>query len=62
MVTLVTVGSTLIAFDDVEAIKTKVSYTKKNRLLRYYAWQVSLDYDWVLSRGRAFLKFNCMII
>ncbi|PON67958.1 1,4-alpha-glucan-branching enzyme [Parasponia andersonii] len=56
VVNSVTVGSTWIAFDDVEAIKTKVSYAKKNRLLGYYAWQVSSDDNSILSRAGTFIK------
>ncbi|XP_040996247.1 putative cysteine-rich receptor-like protein kinase 35 [Juglans microcarpa x Juglans regia] len=43
------VGSTFISFDDVEAIKNKVSYAKEMGLLGYYAMHVANDVDWVLS-------------
>ncbi|PNX77054.1 G-type lectin S-receptor-like serine/threonine-protein kinase, partial [Trifolium pratense] len=40
-----------INFDDVEAIKEKVSYAKKNGLLGYNVFQVGNDYNWVLSKA-----------
>ncbi|KAI9200945.1 hypothetical protein LWI28_015521 [Acer negundo] len=40
-----------IAFDDVEAIRAKVSYAKEKGLLGYNVWPVSNDADWVLSRA-----------
>ncbi|KAK9274722.1 hypothetical protein L1049_021973 [Liquidambar formosana] len=43
------IGSTWIVFDDVEAIKAKVSYAMEKRLLGYNVWQVTNDDDWVLS-------------
>ncbi|XP_054791720.1 class V chitinase-like [Prosopis cineraria] len=47
-------GSTWIGFDDVEAIKIKVSYAKEKKLLGYAAWQVSDDDNWLLSRAGNF--------
>ncbi|XP_024638000.2 cysteine-rich receptor-like protein kinase 19 isoform X2 [Medicago truncatula] len=44
-----TVESTWVNFDDVEAIKEKVSYAKKNGLLGYSVFQVGSDDNWVLS-------------
>lgn len=42
--------SVWIGYDDVEAVRTKVSYAKEMRLLGYYVWQVPNDDDnWVLS-------------
>ncbi|XP_044488845.1 cysteine-rich receptor-like protein kinase 10 [Mangifera indica] len=46
-------GTTWIGFDDVEAIRAKVSYAKEKRLLGYYVWQVSYDFNWVLSKTAA---------
>ncbi|GMN69181.1 hypothetical protein TIFTF001_038232 [Ficus carica] len=43
------VGSTWIGFDDVEAVKVKVSYAKQNNLLGYYAWHLANDDNWELS-------------
>jgi len=44
-----TVGSAWVGFDDVEVVKTKVSYAKQKKLLGYYVWQVSHDDNWELS-------------
>ncbi|KAL5772825.1 hypothetical protein ACOSP7_012440 [Xanthoceras sorbifolium] len=46
-------GTYWICFDDVEAIRTKVSYAKKRGLLGYHAWQVSFDDNWILSQAAA---------
>ncbi|KAE8678701.1 G-type lectin S-receptor-like serine/threonine-protein kinase [Hibiscus syriacus] len=40
-----------ISFDDVEAIKAKVSYAKVKGLLGYYAFQLSSDDNWLLSEA-----------
>ncbi|KAL6223764.1 hypothetical protein ACLB2K_002622 [Fragaria x ananassa] len=48
-----TIGSSWFNFDDVEAIKTKVSYAKEMGLLGYNVFQVGNDDDWVLSRAAA---------
>ncbi|KAJ0030084.1 hypothetical protein Pint_14768 [Pistacia integerrima] len=45
-----TKGTTWIGFDDVEAIRTKVTYAKEKKLLGYFVWQVSYDVNWVLSK------------
>ncbi|XP_054805958.1 class V chitinase-like isoform X2 [Prosopis cineraria] len=42
-------GSTWIGFDDVEAIKIKVSNAKEKKLLGYASWQVSDNDNWLLS-------------
>ncbi|XP_010455400.1 PREDICTED: chitotriosidase-1-like [Camelina sativa] len=44
-------GTTLIMYDDIESIVTKVRYTKKNGLLGYFAWNVGADDDSYLSRA-----------
>ncbi|KAJ0045366.1 hypothetical protein Pint_05398 [Pistacia integerrima] len=46
-------GTTWIGFDDVEAIRAKVSYAKEKKLLGYFVWQVSYDVSWVLSKTAA---------
>ncbi|KAL6226169.1 hypothetical protein ACLB2K_000132 [Fragaria x ananassa] len=51
VVNFCTIGSIWINFDDVEAIKTKVSYAKEMGLLGYNVFQVSNDDNWVLSRA-----------
>ncbi|XP_058215475.1 uncharacterized protein LOC131326638 [Rhododendron vialii] len=44
-------GSVWIGYDDVEAIRTKVSYAREKGLLGYKVWQVSNDDNWVLSKA-----------
>ncbi|XP_050870528.1 cysteine-rich receptor-like protein kinase 10 isoform X2 [Lathyrus oleraceus] len=44
-------STTWVNFDDVEAIKEKVSYAKKNGLLGYNVFQVGNDENWVLSKA-----------
>ncbi|XP_073227044.1 uncharacterized protein [Cicer arietinum] len=44
-------STTWVNFDDVEAVKEKVSYAKKNGLLGYNVFQVGNDDNWVLSRA-----------
>ncbi|CAI8610483.1 unnamed protein product [Vicia faba] len=44
-------STTWVNFDDVEAIKEKVSYVKKNGLLGYNVFQVGNDENWVLSKA-----------
>ncbi|KAK7291979.1 hypothetical protein RIF29_07570 [Crotalaria pallida] len=44
-------STTWVNFDDVEAIKAKVYYAKKNGLLGYSVFQVGNDDNWVLSRA-----------
>ncbi|XP_050374853.1 putative cysteine-rich receptor-like protein kinase 20 [Argentina anserina] len=48
-----TIGSSWINFDDVEAIRVKVSFAKKMGLLGYSVFQVGNDDNWVLSRAAA---------
>ncbi|XP_054806482.1 class V chitinase-like isoform X2 [Prosopis cineraria] len=45
------VASTWINFDDVEAIRAKVSYAKRNGLLGYIVFQVANDDNWILSKA-----------
>nr|POE66303.1 g-type lectin s-receptor-like serine/threonine-protein kinase [Quercus suber] len=44
-----TVGSTWIGFDDVEAVRMKVSYAREKKLLGYVVWQIPYDDNWALS-------------
>ncbi|XP_031254480.1 G-type lectin S-receptor-like serine/threonine-protein kinase At1g11410 isoform X2 [Pistacia vera] len=53
-----TKGTTWIGFDDVEAIRAKVSYAKEKKLLGYFVWQVSYDVNWVLSKTAAGVDIN----
>ncbi|XP_044488839.1 cysteine-rich receptor-like protein kinase 10 [Mangifera indica] len=46
-------GTTWIGFDDVEAIRTKVSYAKEKKLLGYFVWEVAFDFNWALSKTAA---------
>ncbi|KAK4856692.1 hypothetical protein QYF36_020161 [Acer negundo] len=48
-----TIGTSWIGFDDVEAIRAKVSYAKEKGLLGYHVWTVSYDDNWVLSQASA---------
>ncbi|MCI24631.1 G-type lectin S-receptor-like serine/threonine-protein kinase CES101-like, partial [Trifolium medium] len=50
-VTVDAASTNWINFDDVEAIKEKVSYAKKNGLLGYNVFQVGNDDNWVLSKA-----------
>ncbi|KAM4125596.1 hypothetical protein ACB094_01G321200 [Castanea mollissima] len=43
------VGSTWIGFDDVEAVRMKVSYAREKKLLGYVVWQIPYDDNWALS-------------
>lgn len=43
------IGTIWIGFDDVEAIRDKISYAKKKKLLGYFVWTVSFDKNWTLS-------------
>ncbi|XP_021277086.1 chitotriosidase-1-like isoform X2 [Herrania umbratica] len=45
------IGSNWINFDDVEAIKAKVSYAKAKGLLGYNVFQLSNDENWLLSQA-----------
>ncbi|KAF7154236.1 hypothetical protein RHSIM_Rhsim01G0041600 [Rhododendron simsii] len=48
------IGSSWIAYDDVEVVKIKVAYAKKMNLLGYFVWQVPYDDEnWVLSSQAA---------
>ncbi|CAN4084457.1 unnamed protein product [Withania somnifera] len=49
----VSIGTSWVGFDDVEAVKTKVSYAKERNLKGYVAWQVSYDWDSLLSQAAA---------
>ncbi|PHU11225.1 G-type lectin S-receptor-like serine/threonine-protein kinase [Capsicum chinense] len=49
----VSIGTSWVGFDDVEAVKTKVSYTKERNLGGYVVWQVSYDWNSVLSQAAA---------
>ncbi|TYG38534.1 hypothetical protein ES288_D13G231600v1 [Gossypium darwinii] len=51
VVNIFKIGSNWINFDDVEAIKAKVSYAKVKGLLGYSAFQLSNDDNWVLSQA-----------
>ncbi|KAH0654724.1 hypothetical protein KY285_029606 [Solanum tuberosum] len=54
----VSIGTTWVGFDDVEAVKTKVSYAKEKNLKGYVAWQVSYDYTSILSQAAALVPRN----
>ncbi|PNX91088.1 glycosyl hydrolase family protein with chitinase insertion domain [Trifolium pratense] len=49
-------STTWVNFDDVEVIKEKVSYAKKNGLLGYNVFQVGNDDNWVLSKAGELMK------
>ncbi|KAG5564591.1 hypothetical protein RHGRI_000695 [Rhododendron griersonianum] len=49
------IGSFWIGFDDVDAIKTKVSYAREKGLMGYKVWQVPNDDNWVLSKATKIL-------
>nr|GEU86008.1 putative cysteine-rich receptor-like protein kinase 35 [Tanacetum cinerariifolium] len=51
-----TFGSSWVGFDDVEAIRAKVSYAKEKGLLGYNVWQVPNDHNWELSKAAAQAK------
>lgn len=53
-----TIGSIWINFDDVEAIRAKISYAKEMGLLGYNVFQVGNDDNWVLSRAAGRLIFT----
>ncbi|KAF7152747.1 hypothetical protein RHSIM_Rhsim01G0039200 [Rhododendron simsii] len=52
----VTSSSIWIVYDDVEAIRTKVSYAREKGLLGYTVFQVPNDYNWVLSKAGKILQ------
>ncbi|KDO41365.1 hypothetical protein CISIN_1g035910mg, partial [Citrus sinensis] len=45
------IGKIWFGFDDVEAVRVKVSYAKEKKLRGYYMWEVSYDHYWMLSRA-----------
>ncbi|KAJ9688916.1 hypothetical protein PVL29_014530 [Vitis rotundifolia] len=51
VVNFVTIGTTWIGFDDVQAIRAKISYAKEKKLLGYNVFQVSNDDNWALSQA-----------
>ena len=51
VVNLCKIGRIWFNFDDVEAIKAKVSYAKKMGLLGYFAFYMANDDNWSLSRA-----------
>ncbi|KAK2663214.1 hypothetical protein Ddye_001788 [Dipteronia dyeriana] len=53
LVNYFTMGTSWIAFDDVESIQYKVSYAKEKGLLGYFVWQVAYDDNWMLSQAAA---------
>ncbi|KAK9031543.1 hypothetical protein V6N11_055839 [Hibiscus sabdariffa] len=46
-----TFEATWIGFDDVEVVRTKVSYAREKKLLGYFVWQTPQDDNWVLSQA-----------
>ncbi|XP_030954776.1 uncharacterized protein LOC115977205 isoform X2 [Quercus lobata] len=51
VVNFCTIGPAWINYDDVEAVKAKVSYAKQSGLLGFNVFQVGNDDNWVLSRA-----------
>jgi GH18 family chitinase len=51
VVNFCTIGPTWINYDDVEAIRVKISYAKQKGLLGYTVFQVGNDDNWELSRA-----------
>ncbi|KAH9806416.1 class V chitinase [Citrus sinensis] len=49
-------GTTWIGYDDTQSVNTKVKYAKDNGLLGYFAWQISQDDNWILSREEKHLS------
>ncbi|KAH9660251.1 Receptor-like serine/threonine-protein kinase [Citrus sinensis] len=47
------IGKIWFGFDDVEAVRVKVSYAKEKKLRGYYGWEVSYDHYWMLSQAAA---------
>ncbi|KAK9275344.1 hypothetical protein L1049_022608 [Liquidambar formosana] len=47
------VGVEWMGYDDVEAIRAKVSYAKERQLLGYIVFEISYDENWVLSQAAA---------
>ncbi|KAI8570443.1 hypothetical protein RHMOL_Rhmol01G0034100 [Rhododendron molle] len=52
----VTSSSIWIGYDDVEAIRNKVSYAREKGLLGYAVFHVPNDYNWVLSKAGKILQ------
>ncbi|PHT50014.1 hypothetical protein CQW23_09761 [Capsicum baccatum] len=52
----VSIGTSWVGFDDAESVKTKVSYAKERNLGGYVVWQVSYDWNSVLSQAAAAVK------
>ncbi|KAK8659996.1 hypothetical protein V6N13_050932 [Hibiscus sabdariffa] len=53
-----TFEATWIGFDDVEVVRTKVSYAREKKLLGYFVWQTPQDDNWVLSQAAAYANGN----
>ena len=51
VVNFCTIGPIWINYDDVEAIRVKISYAKQKGLLGYNVFQVGNDDNWELSRA-----------
>ncbi|KAH9660226.1 Receptor-like serine/threonine-protein kinase [Citrus sinensis] len=47
------IGKIWFGFDDVEAVRVKVSYAKEKKLRGYFVWLVSYDHYWMLSQAAA---------
>ncbi|KAJ0030083.1 hypothetical protein Pint_14767 [Pistacia integerrima] len=58
------IGNYWIGFDDVEAIRAKISYAKEKKLLGYHVWLVSSDHNWVLSQvaGKKSFSHSCNLL
>lgn len=55
-------GTTLIMYDDIQSVVTKVRYTKNNGLLGYFAWNVGADDDSRLSlAGSSFVLLHLLL-
>ena len=57
-----TVGSTWIGFDDVEAVRIKVSYAREKKLLGYVVWQVPFDDNWALSLAGTYGRDTALLV
>ncbi|KAF7849774.1 hypothetical protein BT93_L0293 [Corymbia citriodora subsp. variegata] len=55
-------GSIWINFDDVEAIRAKVTYAKEKELLGYNVFQVNNDQNWVLSRTVMLISIAIVVL
>ncbi|KAF7154589.1 hypothetical protein RHSIM_Rhsim01G0039600 [Rhododendron simsii] len=55
-------GSVWIGYDDVEAIRTKVSYAREKSLLGYKVWHVANDDNWVLSKAADVYSFGVLLL